>query len=127
MRKLRFALPLAFGLLGLVALGCSSEDSPTDGGGGGGSLEMNSPNLSNGQSYLHVFSAAKVVPYYCKFHGASGGSGMAGVITVTAGGTPSLHEVEINSSTFPDLTVDVGDTVRWTNNTGLAHTVTSDS
>ena len=112
-------------------LSCKSSDSPTNsggGGGGGGGREFVSPDLSgSGGSFTHVFDSAKVIPYYCKYHGGPGGSGMSGVITVNAGGTPSSHSYSIVVSTLPSFAIDEGDTVTWTNNSGLLHTVESDN
>ena len=121
----------ALALVGVIA-GCGSSSSPTSsgsgggGGGGGGSLIMSSGDIQPGASYTHVFTTAQVVPYYCKYHGGPGGVGMSGVITVTAGGTPSKHAFSITGMTLPTTSVDVMDTVTWTNNTALVHTVTSD-
>lgn len=52
---------------------------------------------------------------------------MSGVITVVAGGSPSDHPVSITNSTLPDLTIDVNDTVTWTNSSGVLHRVESDN
>ncbi len=43
---------------------------------------FNSGNIQSGQQYSHTFTQAGRYPYYCKFHGAPGGVGMAGVIIV---------------------------------------------
>lgn len=45
-----------------------------------GSFE--SPTLSNGQTYSRKFSKPGTYRYYCSFHGAKGGSDMAGVVIV---------------------------------------------
>jgi len=113
-------------------LSCSKDSNNATGGpgpgGGGPTREFVSGNLSgSGGSFSHVFDSAKVIPYYCRHHGAAGGVGMSGVITVTAGGTPSRIDVEILTSTLPDLNIDVLDTVVWTNNSGILHTVESDN
>jgi plastocyanin len=110
----------------LAALSCSSGGSPT--GGGGGTREFASGNLAgNGASFTHTFTKAGSFPYYCRYHGGPGGQGMSGVITVVAGGTPSGHPVSIINSTLPDLTIDVDDSITWTNNSGIVHTVESDN
>jgi plastocyanin len=44
---------------------------------------FNSGSLSPGQSFSHTFTTAGVVAYHCLFHGAAGGIGMSGRITVT--------------------------------------------
>lgn len=112
----------------MVVLGCSSDDekTPTD-SGGGTQREFVSGDLNNGESYTHAFTSAKAIPYYCRYHGAAGGVGMAGVVTVTAGGTPSSHAVSITNNTLPTMTIDIMDTITWTNNSGVLHTVESDS
>jgi plastocyanin len=118
----------ALALTAVALFGCSSKDTaPTAGGGGG--LEFDSGNMAGGATFSHVFTTAKSVPYHCKIHGAAGGVGMSGTITVTAAGTPSLHNVSMTGSAFvpATLTVEVGDTVKWTNNDPAAHTATSDN
>ena len=116
-------------LTAFALFGCSSKDSAPTAPGGGGGLEFDSGNLAAGATFSHVFMTAKSVPYHCKIHGAAGGVGMSGTITVTAGGTPSLHNVSLSGSTFvpSTLTIDVGDTVKWTNNDPVTHTATSDN
>lgn len=125
-----------FGVLAVVAaaliFGCSSNNSnsPTGGGGGGGSKEFDSGNVAPSGNFVHVFTAAKVVPYHCTIHGAAGGVGMSGTITVQAGGAPTLHTVSMtNALTFSPatLTINVGDTVKWLNTSGMVHTATSDN
>lgn len=113
----------------LVISGCSDDKGTTNGGGGGGGnqKEFDSGNLINGESFQHVFDSAGVYPYYCQFHGGPGGAGMSGVITVNAGGTPNLIQFSITTSALPDATIDINDTVRWTNNSGMTHTVESDN
>lgn len=41
-----------------------------------------STTLQHGQTYSRVFTSAGSFPYYCQFHGGSGGTGMSGVINV---------------------------------------------
>ncbi len=115
-----------------LIFGCSSNNSntPTGGGGGGSNKEFDSGNVAPGGSFTHVFTAAKVVPYHCSIHGAAGGVGMSGTITVQAGGAPTLHTVSMtNALTFSPatLTINVGDTVKWVNAAGMTHTATSDN
>lgn len=120
-------------LIGLICTSalltaCSGDSSGTNSGGGGGGRAFVSGDLNAAQSFTHVFAAAGSFPYYCKYHGGPGGAGMSGTITVTAGGTPSRVNLTIvNSSTLPTTTVDVLDTVVWTNNTSVKHTVESDN
>jgi LPXTG-motif cell wall-anchored protein len=44
---------------------------------------FDSGNLDAGGSFSHTFDKAGTIPYYCKLHGAKGGPGMAGTITVS--------------------------------------------
>jgi plastocyanin len=124
----KLLLVLALSVTAII-LGCSSNSSsPTNSGGsGGGTKEFASGDLTSGQSFSHVFATAKSVPYFCRYHGSAGGIGMAGVITVTAGGTPTKHVFSIASSTLPTMSIHVMDTVMWTNNTAMVHTVESDN
>jgi len=127
-RNLLVVFLMGVGVIGFLNSTSCDSGSSTDGGGGGGNREFASGNLAgNGASFSHAFMTAKVVPYYCAIHGGAGGSGMSGVITVNAGGSPSRHNVSITSSTLPDLIIDVIDTVVWTNNSGMIHTVQSDN
>lgn len=108
---------------------CSSDNgtNPGGGGGGGGSREFVSPTLNNGEAYQHTFNAAKTIRYYCRFHGGPGGSGMSGIITVTATGAIETRAVEITGNSLPSLTVAQGSTIRWTNEDNVPHTVESDN
>jgi plastocyanin len=44
---------------------------------------FDSGNLKKGDSFKFTFTKAGKFPYYCAFHGAAGGGGMSGTITVT--------------------------------------------
>ncbi len=96
-------------------------------GGGGTAREFASGNLVYGQSFTHVFTTAKSIPYYCRYHGGPGGQGMHGVITVTAGGTPTKQTYSISAIALPSPQLHVGDTFVWINNTMMTHTVESDN
>lgn len=120
-------LPLLFLALAVLVAGCSSDKGTSNVPGGGNTREFVSGDLGTGASYSHTFNTAKVVRYYCKYHGGPGGQGMSGVITVTAGGTAAQFESSITASTLQSLTVPVGSTIRWTNNHVLTHTVESDN
>jgi hypothetical protein len=123
-------LALGLTLVGAI-VGCSSNknSNPTGPGTGGmgGGREFVSGDIQPGHDYTHVFTTAKVIPYFCRYHGGAGGVGMAGVITVTVGGTPSSHAFSITGNTLPTMTIDVMDTVTWTNNDAMVHTVESDN
>ena len=43
---------------------------------------FDSGTINSAGIYSRTFSSAGYYPYYCRFHGAAGGYGMAGVITV---------------------------------------------
>jgi plastocyanin len=45
---------------------------------------FNSGSLSPGQSFSQTFASSGIVAYHCMFHGAAGGIGMSGRITVNA-------------------------------------------
>lgn len=110
-------------LMAIAVIGCSSDSSPS-GPGGGTTKEFQSPTLTPGDSYEHVFSKAGTFPYFCSFHGTAT-TGMHATITVTAAGTPSKFQDNITGTTLLDFTVEVGDTIRWTNNSGMNHNVQS--
>ena len=129
MNSRKIWLPALLLTLGSVVVGCSSKSSsnPTGPASGGNSLVFSSGDIQPGNSYKHIFSAAKVIPYYCRYHGGPGGVGMSGVLTVVNGGTPTSHSFSITGMTLPTMTLNVGDTMTWVNNSGLVHTVQSDN
>lgn len=102
--------------------GCGSD--PANPGGGGGAKELDSPTVGPAGTYVHTFpSTAGTHTYQCQIHGSS----MSGSVTV-AGGNPGSAAVSMtNSSTFSpaSVSIDLGGTVTWTNNSGNNHTVTS--
>ena len=110
-------------LMAIAMIGCSSDSSPT-GTGGGNTKEFQSPTLNPGASFEHVFNKAGTFQYFCSFHGTAT-TGMHAVITVGAAGTPSKFQDDITGLTLLDFTVELGDTIRWTNNSGMNHNVQS--
>ena len=126
--KTRLFLHAAFiaAILAFAGIGCS-KDKSTNGGPIGGTREFASGDLSTGASFSHTFSTAKIVNYYCRYHGGPGLQGMSGTITVTATGTADQFQVSISGSSLPTMTIPVGSTVRWTNNHVQTHTVESDN
>ena len=122
----------ALAVLAATLLSCSSKSSSNNPTGPGGTArEFVSGDLAgSGASFSHTFTKAGSFPYYCRYHGGAGGVGMSGVITVTAPGsgyTPVTVPVSITTSTLPSLAIKTGDTVKWTNNSGVLHTVESDT
>ena len=126
------SLKSGLGLVALIAvLGCSSKGSDYGTGGGGtGGREFASGNMAgNGVSFSHTFATAGSFPYFCRYHGGRGGSGMSGVITVTdpPNASPVTFTYSIVSHDLPDYSIKTGDIVTWTNNSGEVHTVESDN
>jgi len=46
---------------------------------------FNSGTMGEGDTFSFTFTEAGEFPYYCRFHGSPGGSGMSGVVNVTEG------------------------------------------
>ncbi len=46
---------------------------------------FNSPTLGTGQSFSFTFEEVGTFPYFCRFHGGAGGSGMSGIVNVVEG------------------------------------------
>lgn len=117
-----FWLPtVLLALLSLTFLGCSKDDSgPTNPGPGGTAFD--SGDLLFGQQFERVFSTAGHFGYHCRRH-----SGMTSTIHVVAGGADTLM-VLMSGNTFLPQGPDVkpGGLVRWRNDDGATHTVTSD-
>ena len=83
--------------------------------------ELDSGNIAGGSAYVHTFANAGTFGYHCTIHG----TGMAGTVTVVAGGAASAA-VAIGNNFYNPASVSVapGGTVTWTNG-GSTHTVTS--
>ncbi len=115
-------VPVLFVMLTMA--GCTKSSNPVS-----GTKMFDSGSVGPGGTFTFVFTSAMIVPYYCIYHGGRGGVGMSGTITVQAGGAPSRKAVSMAAMTFvpATMTVAVGDTVVWTNNSTVAHTVTSDN
>jgi plastocyanin len=111
-------------LVTFILASCGSKSNPANANG----KEFDSGSVATGGHFTHVFTTAKIIPYYCIYHGGPGGVGMSGVITVQAGGTASQDTVIMNDMTFtpPLQTIDVGDTIIWINRSTFDHTATSD-
>ena len=119
-RRVTWLYPLF--LIALVVGVPSCGDDGTPMGGGGGGLELNSPNLGTGGTYSHTFASAGTFNYHCKFHG-----GMNGSVSVDAAHANTTVAVSITDNQFNPTPAQVkpGGTVTWTNNGGSTHTVTS--
>jgi plastocyanin len=120
LKKFAGILPV---VIAVAAIGCSSDSSPSGSGGPGG-REFVSPTLNQNDSYEHVFNKAGTFHYFCSFHGTST-TGMHGTIVVGAAGTPNKFQDDITNNTLQDFTIELGDTIRWTNTTTIAHNVQS--
>ena len=109
-------------MLTLVA-GTNCSKKATNPGGGGGTKELNSGNLAPAAQYAHTFMTAGTFDYHCAIHGL----GMAGSVTVQAGGAASAAIAIGDNFYNPNTGVIVapGATVTWTNGGGTTHTVTS--
>lgn len=131
--RLRRAWPVTLLVLVPLALascsGGGSGGSPT--GPGGGGRELDSPTLSNGETYTHRFFTAGTFPYHCTIHAS-----MTGVSVVVDAGAPAADTskaVSIVGTSAPPgyspatVTIRPGGKVTWTNNDGSPHTVTSGS
>jgi len=84
---------------------------------------FNSGTLGSGKTYSYKFSAAGTYLYHCSIHPM-----MTAKIIVTSV-TVSSASVSIVGMTFSpaSITVPAGTKVTWTNNSTMAHTVTSGS
>ncbi|HEX4936852.1 MAG TPA: hypothetical protein VFV33_26905 [Gemmatimonadaceae bacterium] len=115
----RLATPLLLLALPLAIASCSDDSSgPTT---PNLPKELNSGTLAAGVGFQHTFASAGSFPYHCTIHPS-----MTGTVTVAGGGADSVF-VNIAGNAFAPqaATVKPGGTVRWKNNDGVPHTVTS--
>ncbi len=117
---LRWTLLLAL-LTAIAVVGCSDKGTNSTTNPGPTGKELSSTVLSSGQTYSHTFSTAGVFPYHCGVHPT-----MKATITVNADGSATQESVTIQNFTLPNLSVNVGSTVTWTNNDSAPHSVISD-
>lgn len=110
-----------------------------------------SGNMDAGATFSQTFTKPGTYPYYCEYHGAAGGTGMAGTIIVTDGSAAAkppqapaapkpttqpappapanaATTVEVGDNTFnqKEISVAVGTTVTWKSTGQKPHTVTAD-
>ncbi len=128
---------LALGLAAVWLLSCSKKNpaSPAPPAG-----ELNGSLAAGGGAYAHKFTSVGSFNYHCSVHPGCGGlSGT--IVVIAASGTISNHVLAIaqsggspagpygggtcSSISLQRDTVFVGDTVTWTNNSPLPHTVAS--
>jgi len=135
-------LAVAACLLAVWAVSCrhSSPTSPGYGGGGGaGAPELNGNVAPNGGTYAHTFNTPGKFNYHCTIHASC--SSLAGTIVVVpvgtailrrtlsitqSGGTSGVYGTTCSSLSVSSDSVQVGDTVTWTNSSPFAHNVISD-
>ena len=70
---------------------------------------FDSGNIDAGQTFSHTFTTAGTVAYYCKYHGAAGGSGMAGTITVQEAAAQPQPTAAQSGSAAPTGSIEVSD------------------
>ena len=56
--------------------------------------------LNPGATFMFTFSTPGSYPYYCRFHGGPGGTGMSGMIMVTGSGVPT-NQAPVNVYNLP--------------------------
>ena len=67
--------------VGTTVVWTSEDNAPHTVTADDGSFD--SGNMKKGDSFKFTFTKAGTYPYYCAYHGAAGGGGMSGTITVT--------------------------------------------
>ena len=138
------ALAIVAGLTTLYLVSCSKSGSSSTnpyggntGGGGGAPPELNGSLAAGGGIYSHVFNTAGTFNYHCTIHPSCGS--LAGTIVVVAPGTAIQNRLlaisqsggtsgvyaNCSSLSVSRDTVQVGDTITWTNSSPLAHNVVS--
>ena len=136
-------LALVAGLTAAYLVSCKGGSSATNpygggtGGGGGAAPELNGSVAAGGGTYSHKFNTAGTFNYHCTIHPTC--VSLAGTIVVVAPGTAIQNRLLAISqsggsggvyATCSGLsvsrdTVQVGDTITWTNSSGFAHDVVS--
>jgi hypothetical protein len=137
MIRRRVIAVLLFSLLPALFLSCNSSNNPTNPGGGSGELSGSLPPTGH---YVHVFARKGSFNYYCTIHPSC--TTLQGTIVVVDSGTVITNKVlaitqsggsaagpygggSCSSLSVQRDTILVGEQITWTNNSPLAHTVTS--
>jgi plastocyanin len=81
---------------------------------------FNSGSLSPGQSFSHTFTSSGIVAYHCQFHGAAGGIGMSGRVTVNGAPVPTTVAPTTPPTTAPPATSPAATTAPQTPTTAVA-------
>jgi|SRR5215471_7290254 len=146
MSRFSSVLSLAIAVWASAALlaSCSKKGSTnpgygttTGGGGGGAAPELNGNLPASGGGYSHMFNTAGTFNYHCTIHPSC--TGLAGTIVVVPAGTGIQNRVlaiaqsggsggvygTCSTLSVSRDSVHVGDTVTWTNNSPVQHTVVS--
>ena len=136
MSKSHALVPLAFAVCLLAAwlVACNKKDNPVSPPPPG---ELNGSLAGGGGTFSHTFASAGTFNYHCSIHPSC--TSLAGSIVVVAPGTPIQNRVLSISQSggggiYPSCstlsvsrdTVQVGDSVTWTNSSPYQHTVVSE-
>ncbi len=120
------ALSIAIATLATIyACGSSSKSTAPPGGGGG--PELSSGSIPASGTFPHTFMTAGTFPYHCTIH--SNMTGNSVIVDAASSNTSAAVSIVGGVPGFSpsSVTVKPGSIVTWTNNAGVAHTVTSGS
>jgi plastocyanin len=116
-----FVLAAFVAVAGLAVLSCSKDKSTNPPPPVAG-LELDSGTLPGGRVFQHTFANAGTYNYKCTIH-----SSMLGTVTVdgAAGSDSAFVSITDNAFNPTSSTIKPGGHVRWLNQGGNNHTVTS--